>query len=383
MGWGGSIDWSDSRFESAEEVEKEWKAKNPKDDAPSNYTQLWPFRAKMKSGDIVIVPYGNSAFRAVAEVTGEYQFAPTENGTYHHRRRVRWLLKLAEPLPLDTIVEGNFTMRTLYPIPEVRLKKPALNRLLAGDQRLAAERPDQEAARPDQFVLIIDEINRANVSKVLGELITLIEPDKRLGQPNALQVLLPYSRKAFGVPDNLHIVGTMNTADRSIALLDTALRRRFRFVEVEPDPSRLVEAASRTGLPLHEILQTLNDRIEYLLDRDHRIGHAFFVDCLTRQDVDRAMRDKIIPLLQEYFFEDWSRVAAVLGEQTEPSTKAYKGTFLECRRLRDPTGDGGPDRLSWSVRPGPAFAENAYESLKQGTDPQEASPTETGIEGAG
>ena len=193
----------------------------------------------MKKGDIVIVPYGNSAFRAVAEVTGDYQFVPSENGTYNHQRRVKWLLKLDEPLPLDTIVEGNFAMRTLYPIPEIRLKKPALNRLLAGDQRSATERADQAAGRPDQFVLIIDEINRAKVSKVLGELITLIEPDKRLGQPNALEVLLPYSRKPFGVPDNLHIVGTMNTADRSIALLDTALRRRFRFVEVEPDPSSL------------------------------------------------------------------------------------------------------------------------------------------------
>lgn len=329
----------------------------------------------MKKRDIVIVPYGNSAFRAVAEVTGDYRYVPSEIGTYNHRRQVRWLLKLAEPLPLDSIVEGNFTMRTLYPIPEVRLNKPALNRLLASDQRAAA-------GRPQQFVLIIDEINRANVSKVLGELITLIKPDKRLGQPNALEVLLPYSHKSFGVPDNLHIIGTMNTADRSIALLDTALRRRFKFVEVEPDPSCLVDVASQIGLPLDEVLQTLNDRIEYLLDRDHRIGHAYFVDCRTRKDVDLVMRDKIIPLLQEYFFENWSRVAAVLGEQTEPSAESYKGSFLECRRLRDPTGDGGPDRLSWSVRQGGAFAENAYESLNQGAQFEEAPPIDIGVEGA-
>jgi len=272
---------------------------------------------------------------------------------------VRWLLKLSEPLPLDTIVEGNFTMRTLYPIPQARLKIPALKRLLAGDQRTSA-------GRPDQFVLIIDEINRANVSKVLGELITLIEPDKRLGQPNALEVLLPYSRKPFGVPDNLHVIGTMNTADRSIALIDTALRRRFRFVECEPVLSCLVAASNGTGLPLGEILRTMNDRIEYLLDRDHRIGHAFFVNCRTRADVDWAMRDKIIPLLQEYFFEDWSRVAAVLGEQTEPSGKGYKGSFLECRRLKDPAGSGGIDRLSWSMRHEngvQTLAEDAYERL--------------------
>jgi 5-methylcytosine-specific restriction protein B len=292
LGWGGSIDWSDPRFENIAEVEKEWKAKNPKDEAPSNYNQLWPFRTKMKIGDIVIVPYGNSAFRAVAEVAGDYQFVPGEDGNFNQRRRVKWLLKLAEPLPLDTIVEGNFTMRTLYPITETRLKKAALSRLLASDQRPATDRPDQEASRPDQFVLIIDEINRANVSKVFGELITLIEPDKRLGQPNALEVLLPYSRKPFGVPENLHIVGTMNTADRSIALLDAALRRRFQFVEMEPDPTSLAESTTRTGLPLDEILQSLNDRIEYLLDRDHRIGHAFFINCLSREDVDRVMRDE-------------------------------------------------------------------------------------------
>lgn len=380
LGWGGEIDWSAPRFENAAEVEKEWKAKNPGKESPSNYTQLWPFRARMKKGDIVVVPYGNTAFRAIAEVTGDYQYVPSEIGTYNHRRNVRWLLKLAEPLPLDTIIEGDFTMRTLYPILEARLKMPALKRLLVGDSR-ASE------GRPDQFVLIIDEINRANVSKVLGELITLIEPDKRLGQPNALEVVLPYSRKPFGVPDNLHIVGTMNTADRSIALLDTALRRRFKFVEVEPDPSRLEDVAIRTGLPLALVLQAMNDRIEYLLDRDHRIGHAFFVDCQTRGDVDRVMLEKVIPLLQEYFFEDWGRVAAVLGEQTEPSSKLYHGSFLECRRLGDPTGNGAVDRLSWSVRrrsESSVFSEEAYHRLVSGNarlEVEEAFATEDVEEG--
>lgn len=121
------------------------------------------------------------------------------------------MLILEEPLPLDTIIDGNFTQRTLYPVATKRVNLPALARLIAGDEGDASTEPG--TAEPEQFVLIIDEINRANISKVFGELITLIEPDKRLGMDNALTLTLPYSKKRdFGVPANLHIIGTMNTA---------------------------------------------------------------------------------------------------------------------------------------------------------------------------
>ena len=337
LGWGGSIDWSPDQFSTFEAIKAGWLAQNPDDTTPSNWTQTWPFRCEMKVGDIVIVPYGNTAFRAIAEVTGDYRFEPSAEGYYAHRRNVRWLLTLDEPLPLDTIVGGNFTMRTLYSLPPKRVNLPALGRLIAGDsdsnEVLASD------GSPDQFALIIDEINRANISKVFGELITLIEPDKRLGMANEITLTLPYSKKRdFGVPANLHIIGTMNTADRSIALLDTALRRRFIFREMAPDPDLLADACNKTGIDLVRVLATINQRIEYLIDREHRIGHAFFIGCDGADKVHEAMRDKVIPLLQEYFFEDWSRIAAVLG-----------GGFIGHHTLKCPMGEGD-DRKSWFVR---------------------------------
>jgi 5-methylcytosine-specific restriction protein B len=339
LGWGGSIDWSDERFSNFDAIKAEWLEQNPDDTTPSNWTQTWPFRCEMQIGDIVIVPYGNTAFRAIAEVTGSYRFEPSAEGYYAHRRDVRWLLTLDEPLPLDTIVDGNFTMRTLYSLPTKRVNLPALGRLIADDSDGNRKAVSAGDGNPDQFVLIIDEINRANISKVFGELITLIEPDKRLGMPNELTLTLPYSKKKdFGVPSNLHIIGTMNTADRSIALLDTALRRRFNFREMAPDPSLVADASNRTGIDLVRVLTTINQRIEYLIDREHRIGHAFFIGCETAEQVQVAMRDKVIPLLQEYFFEDWSRIHSVLGDG-----------FLREDKLDPPPGIEGDRISSWSV----------------------------------
>ncbi|EAH7365789.1 McrB family protein [Campylobacter jejuni] len=162
------------------------------------------------------------------------------------------------------------------------------------------------------YIIIIDEINRGNVSKIFGELITLIEPSKRIGEKEELKVTLPYSGKEFGVPKNVYIIGTMNTADRSITSLDTALRRRFEFIEMMPDVSKL--SIDCEGINLQELLKAINTRIEYLLDREKTIGHAFFISVENLEDLKKVFKNKIIPLLQEYFYNDYVLIDAVLNK---------------------------------------------------------------------
>lgn len=171
------------------------------------------------------------------------------------------------------------------------------------------------------FVLIIDEINRGNVSQIFGELITLIEDDKRLTKDEALKVTLPYSKQEFGVPPNLYILGTMNTADRSVEALDAALRRRFSFEEMRPRPDLIAsEGKSKPSgtvdeVDLPKLLIKINKRIEKLLDKDHQIGHSYFMSVSNITELREAFQNKIIPLLQEYFFGDYGKLGLVLGEE--------------------------------------------------------------------
>ena len=170
------------------------------------------------------------------------------------------------------------------------------------------------------MLLIIDEINRGNVSSIFGELITLIEKDKRAGCDEELEVTLPYSKEPFKVPSNVYIIGTMNTADRSIEALDTALRRRFSFKEFPPKPYLIkTEGASSKnngivdGIDLETLLNTINTRIEKLIDKDHKIGHSYFLKVDNKEKLVHSFKNEIIPLLEEYFYGDYGKIGLVLG----------------------------------------------------------------------
>ena len=165
--------------------------------------------------------------------------------------------------------------------------------------------------RKKNYVLIIDEINRGNIAKIFGELITLIEPSKRIGGHDETTATLPYSKEEFGVPDNLYIIGTMNTADRSIALLDTALRRRFDFVEMMPDSELVPEDVG--GVDCRRLLEAMNERIRFLLDREHQIGHTYLMNVKNMDSLALTFKNKIVPLLQEYFYDNWEKIELVLN----------------------------------------------------------------------
>ncbi len=175
---------------------------------------------------------------------------------------------------------------------------------------------EKNRAEEKNYVLIIDEINRGNIAKIFGELITLIEESKRLGEKDAATATLPYSKdkEPFGIPNNLYIIGTMNTADRSIALLDTALRRRFDFIEMMPDPGHLDIKNDIEGVNCQILLEKINERIRVLHDRDHQIGHTYFIGVKKMASLAKTFQNQIIPLLQEYFYDNWEKIDLVLNK---------------------------------------------------------------------
>ncbi len=198
---------------------------------------------------------------------------------------------------------------------------------------------DANEDRYNDYAIFIDEINRGNIANIFGELITLIEDDKRIDTANYISAKLPYSNEDFGVPPNLHIIGTMNTADRSVEALDTALRRRFSFIEMNPEPAKLsTEEFKCTGIDLEAILNAINTRIEKLLDKDYCIGHSYFMTIKNRQspleEIKTIFQNKILPLLQEYFYGDWGKILLVIGKEFV-ETKKDSIKFLSTESYED------------------------------------------------
>lgn len=320
----------------------------------------WPARCvhrfwnEIKVGDLVVISGGLTTIRAIGQVTGPAQVASdaAEDEEYAQVRPVRWIVRYEQPLPSERLVDRQFTQKTLYVLRNEYLRPGALRALLSGSA--------QGVAPP--HVLVIDEINRGNVAKILGELITLLEPDKRLGAPDELVVRLPYSGEEFGVPGSLHVLGTMNTADRSIAFLDAALRRRFRFVEILPSVQvvrdHVGEKGVLEGVDVAQLLEMLNRRIEALYDRDHTLGHSYFLDCKSLSDLRDAFVDRVIPLLKEYFYDDWPKACSVLGcvysTDSGPIKRPHEHPMIHARDLSaEALPDGGQDlderRVQYSV----------------------------------
>lgn len=437
LGYGGLIDFSSASSRKAvmEKFEQEGVELKDQD---YRVAAVNTFRNQMHIGDLVVVSDGNIKFRAIGEITGEYQCAPDDSlGHYAQTRAVKWHRVWDRSLPFETLLKKKFSQMTLYQLKPKVIKLDKLKELFSGgsggakgntlhsgmeiadgayqivsvtDDIVRVRSKKTESTIPldmdmvrelvqrvqnkeitlsdikekrvfektssslEKFivngypgllarlvehligsvgesktagssahieppkVLIIDEINRGNIASIFGELITLIESSKRAGNEEALEVLLPYSKDRFSVPKNLYIIGTMNTADRSIALLDTALRRRFEFEAMMPDPS-LLDDIVVDGVQIGLLLSALNKRIELLYDRDHLLGHSFFMGLSNESSIAnlRAVFERhILPTLEEYFFEDWSRIRQVLGDdlkQNKPQLLVSKYSLSEIESL--------------------------------------------------
>lgn len=331
LGWGDDIDFTgcDTRKEIISKVEK---ARNISlADDPYNYlvTAVNTFKNIMKEGDLIIISDGNHKFRAIAEVAGEYKFLENQVSTgYQQSRPVKWLRIYDNSLPKEKLFEKSLSQMTLYNLKDGTINRDKLKELLTVESNTdSLEKP---------HLLIIDEINRGNISRIFGELITLLEPDKRKGGSDAREVTLPYSKDKFSVPSNLYVLGTMNTADKSLAQIDFALRRRFEFIELLPNPDLLANIEI-FGINVSDLLTIMNQRIEVLLDREHTIGHAYFwslkdleSDDALEIELANIFENRIIPLLQEYFFSDWERIGWVLND---PAKKA-EHRFIEIGNLQ-------------------------------------------------
>lgn len=321
LGWGSGIDFS--RVSNKRDIIEAFREKGD-----SYTTADYPviavnaFVVGMRIGDLVVVSDGNTKFRAIGQITGDYVYLQREQeeDDFSQSRTVRWLKVFDPSSPCSTIMNNNFIMKAIYRLGPSVIDREKLRDLLSTKASGAEIQKSPEAR-----VLIIDEINRGNISRIFGELITLIEPSKRAGGAETLSVMLPYSKKPFSVPNNLYLIGTMNTSDRSLSGLDIALRRRFVFKEMPPRPE-LLAGVNVQGVEVDKLLEIMNRRIEALLDREHCLGHAYFLPLKDDPSVARLAQifsEQIVPLLKEYFFEDWDRIRWALNDHRKQPVNCF------------------------------------------------------------
>lgn len=277
---------------------------------------LLNFQDEMDIGDIIVTQRSNKTIDGIGIVMGDYEYVK-EEGLWPRKRKVKWLM-IGNEIDITELNAGiKLDRKSVYPLDRISADK--ILSLVNNSKEVVLE------TEMNPFVFVIDEINRGNISKIFGELITLIEDTKREGKVEQASAVLPYSGEFFSVPSNVYILGTMNTADRSIALMDTALRRRFQFVEMMPD-TNILKNITVEGVEIAPILEKINERITFLYDREHTIGHAFFIKLIDSPDINTLgsiFEKSIIPLLQEYFYEDYQKIQLILGdnEKSDPSIK--------------------------------------------------------------
>ncbi len=316
------------------------------------------FISKMKIGDIVLSCYSSTTIDAIGVVTGDYEWHE-EYEHYKRLRKVNWVVKGIKHDITGINGGSTLTLASVY----------KLNIALADIMEIIAKEASTTKVedKKKNYVFVIDEINRGNISKIFGELITLIESSKRIGQPEGMKAKLPYSQQLFGVPDNVYIIGTMNTADRSIATIDTALRRRFRFKEMLPD-AEVLKGIVVEDISIAEMLVRMNKRISVLYDREHTIGHAYFIPLKENSTVEQLaeiFENAIVPLLQEYFYEDYEKIRLVLGDNNKAKKEEQFIVAVEndYNELFGSADIGFDDSVTYEINRAAFYNIEAYRSI--------------------
>ncbi|WP_298209334.1 AAA family ATPase [Acidovorax sp.] len=335
-------------------------------------------------------PVGNSEY-VVTKVTDEVVMLTKPNGNQLPFARAM-LEVLAQAVRDGDITIGDIKNKeAVGKLPGKGLEPFLVNgyqNILAPlvQQLISSGAAQEKKVPPDNSrVLIIDEINRGNIARIFGELITLIEPSKRTGADEALEVVLPYSKTRFSVPQNVYLIGTMNTADRSLTGLDVALRRRFVFHEMPPRPDLLddVTVSGLDGVTMGQMLHSMNQRIEALLDRDHCLGHAYFMPLrktATLEQLGSIFRNQVLPLLQEYFFDDWQRIQWVLNDHRKAKEHQFvQSSSVDVAALLGPDANVARSPQSWRINVGAFVIAQSYRGIVQSTPAQAIASMVSGV----